>query len=272
MSQSPSPTRSNLVRRARPTTARASEFGVVGSVVFHGLILAATWLTLSHNFKTVQESHIVPVDLVTLADTTNVAAQSPPPPPQEKMEMPQPQQVQPLEPQLQTAEPAPVPPVPKFKVEEDKPKPDEDTKPKTKKDQQKDFSSLLDRLTAPEKPIKNAKAGPRVIEAVGNGTQNTADLITLLQSQIYRCWSPPTGVPNPADVIVDYAFTLNPDGTLAGRPQLLTNGGNSYTRAAADAAGRAITACQPYRLPQKRYEDWKEISRMHFDPRQYVEQ
>lgn len=274
MSQSQIPTRTKPVRRPAPTTAKTSQLGVAGSLAFHAAILAATLVSLHSTVQTMQESHIVPVDLVRIADKTDVAAQSPPTPPQpDTTPLPPPAPLEaPPAPQMQQAEPAPVPDMPKFKVAKEKPveaKPD--AKPDTKA-QQKDFSSLLDRLTAPQKPLKNAKAGDRVIQAAGSGTQMTADLISALQSQIYRCWSPPTGVPNPADVVVDYAFSLNPDGTLAGPPQLLTGRGNSYTRAAADAALRAIATCQPYRLPQRRYQDWKDISRMHFDPRQYVEQ
>ena len=270
MSQSQSLTSSKTpLRRMRPTTARGPRFGVVGSVVFHGLIVAAALFTFHANYKTPDETHIVPVDLVTIADKTNVAAQSPTPPP-EKMDMPASQAVQPLEPHLETAEPAPVPPTPQFKVAKDIPD-DQDNKPQTKKEQSQDFAALLNKLTTPDKPVKNAKAGPRAIQAVGAGNMMTADLVDALKSQIYRCWSPPTGAPNAADLVVDFALNLNPDGTV-GRLQLLTLSGNSYTRAAAEAASRAIYQCQPYRLPQNRYEDWKEISRMRFDPRQLMEQ
>lgn len=272
MSQSQSLTRSKApLRRLGPTTARGPRYGVFGSVVFHGMIFAAALFTFRANFQTPEESHVVPVDLVTIADKTNVAAMAPPKPPEpEKMEMPQPQEVQPLEPHLEALEPAPVPPMPKFKVEKEKTE-DQDNQPKTKKEQQQDFAALLNKLTTPDKPVKNAKAGPRAIQAAGAGSMMTADLVDALRSQIYRCWSPPTGAPNAADLIVDYALTLNPDGTV-GRLQLLTLEGNTYTRAAAEAASRAIYQCQPYRLPQNRYQDWREISRLRFDPRQLMEQ
>jgi hypothetical protein len=48
--------------------------------------------------------------------------------------------------------------------------------------------------------------------------------------------------------------------------------GNGYTRAAAEAASRAIYQCQPYRLPADRYSVWREISPLRFDPRQMMEQ
>jgi hypothetical protein len=48
--------------------------------------------------------------------------------------------------------------------------------------------------------------------------------------------------------------------------------GNAYTRAAAEAARRAIFQCQPYKLPQDRYSQWREINPLRFDPRQMMNQ
>ena len=268
MSQSQNLTRTKpaQMRRMRPTTARGPRFGVVGSVAFHGLIVAAALFTFHNSFQTPEENHVVPVDLVTIAEKTDVAAQAPLP---EKLQLPPPVLEAPPEPDMQQVEPAPVPPIPNFKVEKEKT--DDEEKPKTKKEQSQDFAALLNKLTAPDKPVKNAKVAPRTIQAAGMGNLMTADLVDALKSQIYRCWSPPTGAPNANDLVVDFTLNLNPDGTV-GRLQLLTLNGNSYTRAAAEAASRAIYQCQPYRLPQNRYEDWREISRMRFDPRQMMEQ
>src|SRR5882762_4022179 len=127
MSSSQSPTRNKVaaataLRRRRPTTARGPRYGVALSLLFHGLIVAAALFTFHRNFETPEDSHVVPVDLVTIADQTNVAAQAPPAP--EKMEMPQPPALEvPPEPEMQDVEPAPEPPVPKFDIQKEKPKP-----------------------------------------------------------------------------------------------------------------------------------------------------
>jgi hypothetical protein len=115
-----------------------------------------------------------------------------------------------------------------------------------------------------------------VVQGIGAGNQMTADLADALRSQMYRCWSPPTGAPNPQDLIVDYDLSLNPDGTV-GRLSMTPGtqamaATNGYTRAAAEAASRAIYECAPYRLPQDRYNVWREINPLHFDPRQMMEQ
>ena len=280
MSQSPSPTRNKVaaktsMRRLQPTTARGPRYGVVASTLFHAMIFATALFTFHRSFDTPDDSHVVPVDLVTIADVTNVAAQAPPTPEPQKMDTPPPALEPPPEPPMQEVEPAPEPPIPDFKVAKEKPKEVEKPAP-TRKEAPQDFNALLNKLTAPEKPVKNAKAGPRVIQGIGTGNLMTADLADALKSQIFRCWSPPTGAPDARDLIVDFDLSLNPDGTvgrLAMTPATAAQAaGNGYTRAAAEAASRAVYQCQPYRLPPDRYSVWRQINPLRFDPRQMMGQ
>ena len=260
--------------RMGATTTRGPRYGVILSAIFHVLIAASAFITLQRNFSAPEDTHVVPVDLVTIADKTDVAAQAPEP---EKMDRPQPPSPEPPpEPQMQDVEPAPVPPIPQFDVAKEKPKPVEKPQP-TKKEMAQNFNSLLDQLTKPDKPVKTtAKAGPRVIPGVGSGNLMTADLADALRSQMYRCWSPPTGAPDARDLIVDFDLALNPDGTV-GRVQMTPGTAaaaatNGYTRAASEAASRAVYQCQPYRLPADRYSLWREINPLRFDPRQMMGQ
>jgi hypothetical protein len=248
--------------------------GAAGSLVFHALIFAAALFSFHRSLSTPEDTHVVPVDLVTIADQTNVAAQAPPEP-QKLIDRPPPVLEAPPEPQLQDVEPAPLPPVPQFDVAKEKPKPVEKPQP-TRKEMAQDFNALLNKLTTPEKPVKTAKEGPRVIQGIGTGNLMTADLADALKSQMYRCWSPPTGAPDARDLVVEYDLALNPDGTV-GRLQLTPGSTaqaatNNYTRAAAEAASRAVYQCQPYRLPPDRYNLWREINPLRFDPRQMMGQ
>jgi hypothetical protein len=253
----------------RPTTARAPQYGIVISLLFHVALALAVLVTLGRTFDVPQESHAVPVDLVTIANQTNIAAQSPPKPKPEKIDIPTPAIEPPELPQFQEAEPAPDIAAPKFKIVPDK-------KP-TPREQQQDFAALLNKLTAPTKaPPKNAKAGPRTIAGIGAGTLMTADLADALKSRIYRCWSPPIGAPNADDLVVDFDLQLNPDGTVASLRlspgSAMAAAGNSYTRAASEAARRAVYQCQPYQLPANRYGEWREVNPLHFDPRDLMGQ
>lgn len=277
MSSSQSPARRKaaaaaIPRRLRPTTARGPRYGVALSALFHALIFMAAVFSFHRNFETPPDSNVVPVDLVTIADQTNIQAQSPPVPPAEEIERPQPSALEaPPEPEMIEAEPAPVPPMPQFEVAKEKPKPVEKPKP-ARKSAQQDFNDLLSKLTAPDKPVKNAKAGPRAIQGVGAGNQMTADLADALKSQIYRCWSKPEGfaADRANDLVVEFDLELSPDGRVLRADSSSVSPGNPsrYNYAAGIAARNAIYGCQPYKLPSDRYPQWRQINPMRFDPRQ----
>ncbi|HKQ11750.1 MAG TPA: hypothetical protein VJS85_11210 [Rhizomicrobium sp.] len=256
----------------RPTTARGPRYGVALSALFHGLIFTAALFSFHRNFETPPDSHVVPVDLVTIADRTNVTAQSPSTPPAETMERPVPSALEaPPEPEMLEAEPAPVPPMPQFDIAKEKPKPVDKPQP-TRKAMQQDFNDLLNKLTAPDKPVKTAKTGPRAIQGVGAGNQMTADLADALKSQIYRCWNRPEGyaADRANDLVVQFDLELAPDGRVIRADSASVSPGNPsrYNYAAGIAARNAIYSCQPYRLPPERYNQWREINPMTFDPRQ----
>lgn len=264
---SPRPTKNpnKSLTRPRPTTARRPVLeGLLGAGLLHGLILAGALITFQRSFD-LSETHTVPVELVTIADKTNVRAMAPPEPDLPKPVVPMPDAPTPPPVPAIAAEPAPdIPPPPKLKVIPDTPEP------------KQDISALLNKLTAPAAPAKNVKAGPRTIQGVGNSNLMTADIADALQSQIARCWSPPVGAPNANELVVEYDMQLNQDGSVASLALLPSSvsavARSPYTRASAEAASRAIYQCQPYHLPPAQYNQWREINPFHFDPRQMMGQ
>ena len=261
-------------RPPRPTTARQSHAGLVISLVLHGGLIAATWLTWNRVVEMSPESHAVPVELV-VAEQTNVRAEAPPQVEKEKVTDTVKMDEPPLPPFVD-AEAAPLPPVPQIKIVVPKTNLDQPDPPKSKKQQVAEADAVLNKILAQAKVPKNAKAGTRIIQGQGNQSLATADLADSLKSQIYRCWNPPVGAPNPNDLVVDFDLLLNSDGTVSGQPQLSGNSaammGNPYTRATAEAARRAMFQCAPYNLPAKRYSEWKEINPFRFDPREMMGQ
>lgn len=245
--------------RPRATTARQPILGLPASLLLHGLAVAAVAFVFNSGFTPPQETHAVPVELVTLAKETNVAAAAPPPPPQDEPVKPDlsPMAPPPV-PQIQ-AEPAPDVKPPTIEIEKDKPKPP---------DTRQDISSLLDQLTKPEKPAKNARVAT---QSAGLANRMSSTLADLFLSQIRNCWSPIAGAPHPADQIVRFDLRLNRNGTIASI-ETLTVSSNPYTAAAVAAATRAIYQCQPYHLPPESYDQWQEINPLRFDPRQMVQQ
>ena len=279
MSKSQSQTRSAKgafgQRPPRPTTARGSHAGLALSLLLHAALISATYLTWSRMVNVSEESHAVPVDLITVTRVTNVAAMAPPPPPEpQKIEIPVPQIEPPSLPQFQDVEPAPVPPIPQFKIQPEKKAAQQNNDETKQKQNSQDFAALLNKLTAPPKPQPNTKVGPRTVQGIGAANAMTADLSDALKSQIYQCWSPPVGAPNANDLVVDFDLRLNPDGTVASAssPALSNANPNPYNRAAASAGEAAIFKCQPYKLPADRYSQWSEINPLRFDPRQMMNQ
>jgi hypothetical protein len=263
------------VRRGppRPTTARRAYSGLVVSLLAHVGLIAATWFTWNRMVEMSPESHAVPVDLI-VTQQTNIRAEAPPQPP-EKIELPKESIDEPPLPPFVDAEAGPLPPIPQIHIIKPKTDLDQPDQPKSKKQMVQDADAVLNKILAQAKVPKDAKAGPRIIQGVGNQSLATADLADALKSQIYRCWNPPVGAPNANDLVVDFELQLNSDGTVMGRPQLSGNSaaaqGNPYTRAAAEAAQRAIYQCAPYKLPAPRYSDWRDII-IRFDPRQLMGQ
>ena len=243
--------------RRPPTTARGTPYGVPASLVLHGLAVAALLFSF-RGLVPSAETNLVPVDLVTITEETNIAAAAPPEPQQETFERPP---LEPLAPppEPEMIEPAPVElKIPQFKIAEpEKPKP-----------QRNDINALLTQLTKPEPAPRNARAATRAVTAVGAGNAATASLADALRNAIRNCWNPIPGAPNPADQIVSFELHLNRDGTIASWALLDAPSSNSYTRSAVDAASRAVYMCQPYTmLPANRYGEWQEF-RLRFDPRQ----
>src|SRR5260221_1651764 len=186
MSKSRSPRRS----RYTPTTAREPRVGVWGALLLHGMIVAAAVLTWQHHLEIAdQAAPVVPVDLVTIAEKTNIAPTVAPQPRIQPKESP---------PQVDTPPPKPPPqPTPKAEVAPPvftpapQPKPVEKiqapvvkpidnppapvAKPIPPKPKSDDFNALLNKLTSPAAAPRNAKVADRTIRGVGAMNAMTMD-------------------------------------------------------------------------------------------------
>ena len=217
---------------------------------------------LGHTASTspIESSPVVPVDLVTIGEKTNIApmvkqerASSRPsptkcrPPPQPTPAPPQPDRTRA---HLPLAKAVPVP----------KPQP----APKTRSIRHQQHRRAPEQ-TAKPRPLRRLerKDGPQTIKGIGAQNAMTADLKTLLQSEIYRCWSPPVGAPDAKDMVVSIRFVPQSGriglaaatidcklSRVCGRQCLYAGSGRS-------GAARDLH-CAPYRLPADRYGQWRE--------------
>ncbi len=95
------------------------------------------------------------------------------------------------------------------------------------------------------------------------------EIIRIIQSKMATCWRLEPGARNADDLIVVVRVWLNPNGSV--RDVKIIDEGlgqtNRYYQTAAENARRAILRCQPFELPTKRYEIWRDMV-LRFDPRQ----
>ncbi len=98
--------------------------------------------------------------------------------------------------------------------------------------------------------------------------------IDAIKNQIRNCWVPPIGARDAQNLAVMLHLQLAPDGSvlkveLASESKSLYSS-NSFFRAAADSARRAVQECSPLKnLPPEKYATWHEID-MSFDPKEML--
>jgi hypothetical protein len=131
-----------------------------------------------------------------------------------------------------------------------------------------------------QRPTKG-KRGERPREGAGLGQAEQARLEDQLRALMRdhmrrnRCWRAPVDLDlsNPRRLIVTVRVRLDARGRVQGSPQLVSPSGilaDATQRAAADAAIRAILACDPYPFPNyawaaEHYDVWRDMV-FDFDP------
>ncbi|MFN3834560.1 MAG: hypothetical protein ACK4NO_01530 [Glycocaulis sp.] len=265
------------------------------SLVLHLAVFASAFIYFPRAATQTGESVLVPVELVTLADITNIRAARPDPQPEpepEVIERPQPVAPEP-EPQPREAEPEiiplppteeaqpepepepvrepepqPVPPEPEPRPEPQRPQP----QPRPQQPQGLDLdalSTLVDRSRQTSAPARPADEGD-TRQGAGAGTAMTATMADLFRSQASRCWREPADAPDPASLRVSVEVQLERDGSLSAQPRLVDSNrilgsSNPYLRLAGERAVRAVIECAPYAMPAGQYQQWRRIT-VHFEP------
>lgn len=269
---------------------------IVGAA--HVVLLAALSLALRAVTSPPPPDEGVPVEIVTAADATAVA---PPPAPQPApAPEPAPPPVQPA-----PAEPAPAPPTPAppkaepTKAVDDAAEPAKPAKPKVEakpldvealtrqlvkagpKPKPLDTNALaksLDAALPKAKPLDTAAlsksldaALPKAAALPKRGDPRvTAGIAAAIKAQVTPCWTLPVGGAASGKVTALLHIAINRDGSIAGRPGLVSQTGvtganAAYARAFAEAASRAVLRCAPLKLPADQYDQWAAVE-INFDP------
>lgn len=266
------------------------------SLVLHLALFASAFIYFPRAATQAGESVLVPVELVTLSDITNIRAARPDPQPEpepEVIERPQPVAPQPEpEPEPRQAEPEiiPLPPTEEPQPEPEpepvrEPEPDpvppqpeprrepERTQPQPQPRQQQGLdldalSTLVDRSRQTSAPTQAEQGDAR--QGAGAGTAMTATMADLFRSQASRCWREPADAPDPASLRVQVEVQLERDGSLSAPPRLVDSNrvlgsSNPYLRLAGERAVRAVIECAPYAMPAAQYQQWRRIT-VNFEP------
>ena len=107
---------------------------------------------------------------------------------------------------------------------------------------------------APPASLKDAKHGEYEIRKIGKGTAMTMSVVHYLRNQIAQCWRP---TPNLRPQTVVFDLFLDGSGAIERPPHLVQpTGQTSDAIAAAESIRQAIYTCAPYRLPADRRPQW----------------
>jgi outer membrane biosynthesis protein TonB len=252
--------------------------------------------------STLDVAPIIPVELVTIGDETNIRAAvedepepepEPEPAAEEQAPEPEPPAVQqaeatpPPRPEVVPPAPEPAPPPPEPRPEpvvEPEPEPEPTPPPPPRPEPRREnfdlntIANLVDkareddaprdtRSTAGEAEPERAETARR---SAGLGSQLTISEYDALRARMMQCWRMPADAPDPSKLSVSVDVRLNRDGTLDGAPRLrdsarIAMSGDPYLRIAADRAVRAVQQCAPYSfLPSEKYSTWRELT-MNFE-------
>jgi len=278
--------------------------GFAASVLLHGAIIFI--LSYSIPFGVREEFFDIPpvitVDVVSIGEETVInqpppkkpveeAPPAPPPPkPKANEKAPEPEDVAALPeepkpaPKEKKVEPKKPEPAAEKKAEKAAEKPKEKPKPEIdEKAALEDFAKLIDRSKEPEKSVDEAEQDFFSTFGKDKPQTQTADsrasainLIDAARNQVQRCWAPPLGARDAAQMRVTVTVLLGPDGGVIGAPTLdasdrrrTQRSNETVFRTFAESAIRAVQKCAPYELPKARYTEWRTL-RLNFDPSQMI--
>lgn len=264
--------------------------GLPISFALHALVLSGITF-YGATTPTLEDTRIIPIELLTLADISNVRAKvaTPEPIPEPTLE---PMTVE--EPVDAAAEEAPevvvAPDEPVEKqaeavlpdaeiVEDPVPEPLEVEKPEPEKPafSLDDMAALVDktRSSAPDKnqqkalvsETANIDYAAQSREGVGAGDGETVDLKTAVAAAMEKCWRMPADAVDPENLLVRIKVRLLPGGQVESAAQIdksetrRLSPGNPYWPQAEAAAIRAVQKCAPYDfLDEERYGIWRDLT------------
>lgn len=266
------------------------KFGFPISLLFHAVMLFAGLVLFRGEIKPLDTGEVIPVELLSIADITNVRAAikrpepspKPLPKPEEPMALETPMENAPEEAdevQERTEDPSePDTPEPAEEISDEVEKvaeaPKEPEKPSFDLNRISDFVNKT-RETAPEKNQQVALQSETNFyefadvtrSASGEGTGLSVTMLDRLQTEMLRCWRESRDAVNPESLVVKFQVRFFPDGYVESVKMLAESGSGPYAAVARQRAAAAIKKCEPYDfLPADKYSGWRDMT-LSFRPR-----
>ena len=277
------------------------KLGLPISFMLHSAAIFGGMFVYKGAVKPLPETRIIPIELVTVDEVTNIRASIKAPEPEkisppdtEPMTLETPMENAPEEAEAndapkETSEPTEVVKEAEVKIldEDAIPVPEREVEATPEVPEEPAFdldklASMIDRSreTAPEKNqqkvlqsetnnyvfAENSRTGS------GEGTAMTVNEMDALQSAMYKCWRMPADAKNPEKLIVRLSVKLLPDGYVEDvrlidkALQRRGDPGNPFWDVAEQRALRAVAQCGPYDfLPAEKYSQWKTMT-LNFRP------
>lgn len=151
------------------------------------------------------------------------------------------------------------------KKEPPKPKPEPPKKPPQPK---LDMSKIENKLALIDKreQRRNAAIGdtlsntPSLGSSTGRSQLLAMSYVNALVSKMESCWQSDGGSLREEVRSIFMTINFNPDGTLAGPPQIDIPPRSAREQALAEGVVRAVIGCQPYTmLPRSQFDEWKRL-------------
>ena len=119
------------------------------------------------------------------------------------------------------------------------------------------------------KGVSDQESASKGAPAAKFGAAERASLEQAINRQLKPYWQAPQG-PDAELLVTVLSFDLNPDGSLAGSPRVVRQGGitpinEAQAKRHAEQAIRAVRLAAPFDLPPEFYDQWKHVSAWRFD-------
>ena len=127
-----------------------------------------------------------------------------------------------------------------------------------------------EKTTDSSEAITDGQPAPGERDLQGKDQSLSATTISAFVQRIRECWVIPPGA-REGNITVKVRIQMNPDGSIAGNPEVMNGPGDFLFDTTARSTVAAILGCQNYDfLPQDQYDVWKDLV-LNFNPNMFAD-